>query len=103
MIDHSNDPDVTQLLGFVQSTLDGLFAGNGFKLDVIKIPGAIAAGKRLGAKEGAGRYVAARIFSDLVNDHPEMVDLAFQGLSEVAKNKLRSLLQARPVKDAEKA
>lgn len=103
MTDHADDPDVKQLLGLVQSTLDGLFAGNGFKLDLIKVPGAIAAGKRLAGKEGAGKYVAGRVFGDLVNDHPEVIDLAFQGLSEVAKAKIRALLDARPVKDAERA
>lgn len=103
MTDYADDPDVKQLLGFAQATLDGLFAGNGFKLDMLKIPGVISAGKRVATKEGAGKYVASRIFGDLVNDHPEMIDLAFQGLSEVAKNRIRAMLDARPIKDAERA
>jgi hypothetical protein len=103
MTDHAEDPDVKQLLGLLQGTLDGLFAGDGFKLDMLKVLPAITAGKRLAGKEGAGKYVASRIFGDLVNDHPEMVDLAFQGLSEVAKNRIRAMLDVRPVKDAERA
>ncbi len=103
MTDHADDPDVKQLLGLVKSTLDGMFAGDGFKLDMLKVLPAIAAGKRLAGKEGAGKYVASRVFGDLVNNHPEVIDLAFQGLSEVAKAKIRALLDARPVKDAERA
>jgi hypothetical protein len=102
MIDHANDPDVKQLLGLLQSTMDGLFSGDGFKLDMLKVLPAITAGKRLAGKDGAGKYVASRVFGDLVNNHPEVIDIAFQGLSEVAKNKIRAMLAAAPVKDAEK-
>jgi hypothetical protein len=100
--DHASDPDVQKVLGTIRSTLDGLFAGNGFKLDMMAVIPAITAGKNLAKKDGAGRYVAAKVFGDLVNDHPEMIDLAFQGLSEVAKNRIRSIIGAAPVKDAEK-
>ena len=103
MTDHSTDPDVQKVLGTIRSTLDGLFAGNGFKLDMMGIIPAITAGKNLAKKDGAGKYIASKVFGELVTDHPEMIDLAFQGLSEVAKARIRTIIGIAPVKDAEKA
>ena len=94
--------DIATLTQTLRTIAGDLLEGRGFAIPVTKIMGAAGAGKRLAGKEGAGKKVLGDLFGGLLRDHPEVIDLAFAGLSEMTKNKIRSALGTPPVKDAER-
>jgi hypothetical protein len=101
-LDHANDPDVKMVTETLTKMVADLMAGKGLVLGLSAVT-SIAAGKRLSSKEGAGKYVFQKLLGETLQQHPELIDLAFLGLSEVAKNRIRTLLAVPPIKEAEKA
>jgi len=98
----AND-DIDQLSNALETIAGDLLNGNGFAIPLTKVLGAVTAGKRLAGVDGAGKEVFKRFFGNLVKDHPEVIDLAFAGMSEVAKTRIRKLAGEPEMKDAETA
>ncbi len=94
--------DVIVLTATLSQIAGDLIEGRGFAIPVTKVMGAAAAGKRLAGHPGAGKQVLSDLFGTLLRDHPEVIDLAFAGMSEVAKNKIREKCGQPPIKDAER-
>lgn len=64
----------------------------------------MSSGKRLAGKGNAGKEVFTKFLGELVRDHPEVIDVAFAGMSEVAKARIRKACGGpEEIKDAEKA
>jgi hypothetical protein len=99
----NNDADIDALSETLITIADDLLMGRGFAVPVGRVISAGMAGKRITGKDGAGKEVVRRFMSTLVTQHPEVIDLAFAGMSEVAKARIRKMAGEKPLKDAEKA
>lgn len=99
----NNEADITSLAETLTTIADDLLSGRGFAIPVGQVIGAGIAGKRLAGKDGAGKEVFRRFMATLVTQHPEVIDLAFAGMSEIAKARLRKMAGEKELKDAEKA
>ena len=101
--DEQTKVDIQSLSGVLQTIASDLLNGNGFAVPLGKVVGAVTAGKRLAGKEGAGKEVFTKFLGELVRDHPEVIDVAFAGLSEVAKSRIRKACGGpEEIKDAER-
>jgi Asp/Glu/hydantoin racemase len=95
--------DIATLTETLTRIASDLLEGRGFAVPVFTVVGAVNAGKRLAGQEGAGKQVMSDLFATLMRDHPEVIDLAFAGMSEITKNKIRQAVGTPPIKDAERA
>ncbi len=98
-----NNPDIDQLSKALETIAGDLLTGRGFAIPMMQVMGAVAAGKRLAGVDGAGKQVFSQFFGNLVKDHPEVIDLAFAGMSEAAKARIRKMAGEPEMKEAEKA
>ena len=95
-------PEDIQKVSDALNTIAGdLLSGRGFAIPLASVVGVVSAGKRLAGKEGAGKEVFKKFFGELVTEHPEVIDLAFAGMSEVAKARIRKMAGEKELKDVE--
>lgn len=102
MTDPKTQVDIDKLAGVLETIAGDLLNGKGFAVPVFDVLAAVSAGKRLAGKDNAGQQVFKQFFGSLVNEHPEVIDLAFAGMSEVAKNRIRKMVGGPEIKDAER-
>ncbi len=98
-----NNPDIDQLTKALDTIVGDLMSNRGFAMSIPDVWGAANAGKRLAGVDGAGKEVLKRFLSNLVKDHPEVIDIAFAGMSDVAKARIRKMAGEPEMKEAEKA
>ena len=102
MTDTKTQADIDKLAGVLGTIAGDLMNGKGFAVPLFDVMGAVNAGKRLAGKGDAGKQVFKQFFGELINEHPEVIDLAFAGMSEVAKNRIRKMVGGPEIKDAER-
>ncbi len=101
--DHQTDVDIEKLSKTLQTISSDLLTGKGFAIPLMDVMSAVGAGKRLAGQDGAGKEVFVKFLGELVRDHPEVIDVAFAGLSEVAKTRIRKACGGPgEIKDAER-
>lgn len=84
----------TALKTALLSLLEGTFS-------ILSVPAVFKACQKLKGQKGSGQELMRQLVQDLVEEKPELIDLAFAGLSEVAKNRIRKAMGTPEVKDAE--
>ncbi len=101
--DAATQADIDELVETLTTITHDLLDGKGFAIGVSKLWEASKAGKRLAGMDGAGRDVFTKFLGDLVTNKPEVVDIAFAGMSEIAKAKIRKMCGGpEEIRDAEK-
>ena len=95
-----NMNDVAAAVNAIKGAFSGLIGGT---FSIMSVPGIVSACKRLTGQKGAAKEVTQQLVKALVEEHPELIDVAFAGLSEVAKNRIRRALDTPEVKEAERA
>lgn len=101
--DAKTNADIDEVVKTLNIIAMDLLDGRGFAVGVSQLWDASKAGKRLAGKENAGRDVFARFWGKLVTEKPEVIDIAFAGMGEVAKARLRKMFGGpEEIKPAEK-
>lgn len=102
--DQKTQDDIDKLSKTLQTIASDLISGKGLAAPLGEVASAVMAGKRLAGKEGAGKEVFTKFLGELVRDHPEVIDLAFMGLGDVTKSRIRKACGGpEEIKEAERA
>jgi hypothetical protein len=88
----SPNKDLDKIAGFFSKLVIGLMDGDGMNVNLIEVPGVIAAGKRIGKE---GKEVALETLRRIETAHPEIWDLLLASSSEIVKERIRKALVPR--------
>lgn len=99
----TTDQHIDQLSEMLAEMVKGLLEGKGLVIQPMQVMGAYNSGKKLAGVDGAGKQVFQRLMNEVMREHPEIIDLLFDGLSEAAKNRVRKMIAVPEVKDAKPA
>ena len=86
--------DTEKVSAFFSQLVIDMMDGKGISVNVLAVPGVIAAGKRLGNVE-TGKKVTVDVLRRIETAHPEIWDLLLVGASEVMKERIRRALSPR--------
>lgn len=93
--------DIEKVSEFFSKLVIEMMDGKGINVNVLSVPGVIAAGKRLGGST-EGKRVTVDILRRIETAHPEIWDLLLVGASEMMKERIRQALSPRKDVDVER-